>query len=93
MVCAAFDMPSTILFRGAGLHALSKYQDTSAMGVRNVGKLINALPTYEIERIFVCAEDLAASAYTENDLVIPVQPIDREAQGKLIAEHMVVFGD
>ena len=91
MVAQAFDMPTSLLFRGAGVNALRSGQQTSD-GQRSVEKLLAALPTYEIDRLYVCAASLTAHALAETQLSLATKVLQPAEVQQLIAEHTIVMG-
>ena len=91
MVAAVFDAPTAVLFRSDGIWNLLPGQDAEALGVRTVAKVLTALPTYEIETLYVCADALRQRGLTADALVPTVKPIEVEAQAALIAAHDVVI--
>ncbi|MDJ8954139.1 hypothetical protein PTM75_15270, partial [Clostridium perfringens] len=65
----------------------------SAVGTRTQGKVLAALPHYEISDIYVCAESLAMAGLNLEDLVLPATALSRAEQRELIAAHALVVND
>lgn len=59
LAAAAFDQPVDLLFMGDGVLQLCPGQDSSALGVKNIGKQLAAMSLYDIDRIYVDAEAAA----------------------------------
>lgn len=92
MVAAAFDFSTSVLFRGAGVAALSPDQNGSVLGTRTVGKVVGALASYEISNVYICNDGLQALGLAADDLVIDAQPLSTGEQAHLLARHAVVLG-
>lgn len=93
LVAAAFDQVVSVLFTGAGIWQLVADQDGSAVGTRTQGKVLSALPHYDICDLYVCAESLVAAGLGVEDLVLPVKPVTSAEQRALIAAHALVVND
>ena len=89
MVAAVFDFSVSVLFRDDGVWALLNDQDGSNIGRKTFEKLLQALPTYEIDHIYACAESLSKRGVKVGD---SVTPLTYAGQAKLIAEHEAVVG-
>jgi tRNA 2-thiouridine synthesizing protein C len=92
MIGAVFEFSVSLLFRDEGAWALLDHQDGSQIGRRTVGKLLKALPTYEVEDLYVCADSLDARGLSTDDLACAVEPLTLEQQADLIAEQDAVIG-
>jgi tRNA 2-thiouridine synthesizing protein C len=73
LTAAAFDQPLSLLFAGDGVLQLLPDQDSTALGVRNPGRLLASLPLYDIEHVFVDAE--AAARYRLDLEAAPVAAV------------------
>jgi len=93
LVAGVFEQRVSVLFRDDGVWQLVGGQAGEVLGTRTIGKVVQALPQYEIEDIYVCATSLAARGIALNDLVLPAQPLDVGAQQALIAGQQVVVND
>ena len=92
LAAAAFDRPISLLFAGDGVLQLLPDQDSEALGVKNLGRLLASLPLYGIEQVHVDAD--AADRYQLDLEAAPVsaQALDREAMSQLIRAHDHVLG-
>ena len=88
MVCAAFDMPTQLLFVGDGVFALLQEQVAEH---RSVAKMLRALPSYEIDQIFVCAESLQARGLTTDQISELAAVVTMEEQKSLLATADLVL--
>ncbi len=93
LVAGVFDQEVSVLFRGAGLYQLLKGQDGSAVGQRTLGKVLQALPEYELNRLYVCRDSMRGLGLGLADCCLPVEILDKDGQRELIAsQHAVVSG-
>ena len=91
LVGAVFDCEVSVLFRGDGIWALLKQQDAAGQAQRTVSKVLEALETYDIHQVYVCAAGLKTRGLRTDDLAIPAISLDHVAQGELIgAQHAVI---
>ena len=60
---------------------------------RTLGKVVKALPQYDVSALYVCAESLAARGLEAAELTVPVEPLDTDAQRALIADQDAVVTD
>ena len=93
LVAAAFDLKVTILLLDDAVFALLPDQEGSLIGRRTVGKLLLALPDYEINSVYACADSLSTRGMAANDTVIPVSVLTRGEQTDLISRHDIVWND
>ena len=89
---AVFDFQVSLLFRGEGVWGLVKDQDAAPLGRRTFGKVVSALPTYDVEQIFVCQDALNETGLKPAELSIPIRTIDAAAQAELIGNQDLVMG-
>jgi len=92
MVGAVFDMQVSILFRGEGVWALLEGQDATPLGQRTLSKVLSALPTYEVEHLYVCAQALAEHGIDPAQLCVAAEAVDLAEQQALIAAQHAVLG-
>lgn len=57
---AAFDQAVSVLFSGAGVLQLAPGADTLRVGRRDLRRMIDSMPLYDIEQVFVDADALAS---------------------------------
>ena len=91
MVAAVFDAPTSVLFRGDGVWGLLPNQNAAALGLRTVGKVLDALPTYEVEDLYVCSESLATRGLASSTLAHNPKPLTPAEQAELIGDHDAVI--
>lgn len=91
LTCSIFEMPVSLAFLGDGLFQLLKNHNTQQTGHKNIESMLSALPMYDIDQIYVCAEDLEANALSESELALPVQIISQSDLSKLLDSHDTVL--
>jgi tRNA 2-thiouridine synthesizing protein C len=91
MVAAVFDLQVSILFRDAGVLALIDEQEGQPIGVRTLSKVLTALPTYEIQSLYVCGPSIVRYKIEKLNS-IPAATIDHAEQAALISAQDVVIG-
>ena len=91
MVAAAFDGDVAILLRDDGVWGLQQHQFGEAIQQPTLAKALSGLPTYEIERLYVCAPSLQLRG-VEPDPTLGFEPIDYAGQQALISNSDVVIG-
>ena len=91
LVAAAFDQDVSVVFMDDGVCQLKKNQDTTDIGMKNFSKTYGALDDYDVEKIYVEKESLAARGLTADDLVIPVEVLAAEDLREVMAQQDVVI--
>ena len=90
MVAAAFDAKVAVLFRDEGVWNVQQGQAGAAIGQKTISNVLTALPAYEIEEVYVCADSLSGrDVQTEPSL--SVKPIHLSDQQALISACDVVI--
>jgi len=92
LVAAAFDQDVSVVFLDDGVWQLKKNQDTTGIGMKNFSKTYGALDDYDVEKIYVEKESLAARGLTADDLVIPVEVLAADDLREVMAQQDVVIG-
>lgn len=90
---ATFEQSVGLLFIGDGVFHLLPEQDSSAIGVRNIARLIASFPLYDLECLF--ADEAALTQYGLNRQELPqkLQQLDDNAMAELLKrfDHIVSF--
>jgi tRNA 2-thiouridine synthesizing protein C len=87
-----FDQKVAVLFSGNGVLQLMPEQMSEAIEVRNVGKLINSFPLYELDQVFVDASALSEFGLNERELAIAVRCVDTQAIHDLLDQYDHILG-
>ncbi|MDF1689095.1 MAG: sulfurtransferase complex subunit TusC [Cycloclasticus sp.] len=93
LMAAAFDQKVVLLFEGEGVNALVKNQCPEGVGLKNILPILNALPIYDINDVWVEKESMEVWGLVEEKLEISVKSISREVIKKQInaADHVFSF--
>lgn len=91
LIAATFDQDVSLVFIDDGVYELVKGQDTAAIGIKNHSKTYRALEGYDVEKLYVERESLAARGLTEDDLIVAVELLDSAEIAALMAEQDVVL--
>jgi tRNA 2-thiouridine synthesizing protein C len=91
LITAAFEQDVSIVFMDDGVYQLKKGMQTKAIETKNFSPTYRALEGYDIEKLYVERESLAARGLSEDDLLVDVTVLDREKLGHLMAEQDVVL--
>ena len=91
LIAAAFEQDVSVIFVDDGVFQLKKNQDTTEIGMKNFSPTFRALEGYDVEKIYVEKESLAARGLTEDDLVIDVEVMDSTQLGELMDAQDVVI--
>ena len=93
LAAAALEQPVSLLFMGDGVLQLIPGQQSEAIGVKNIGRLLASLPLYDIESVYIDAGAAARYQLDTSNLVLPVRPVDPAAIRVLInhCDHVIGF--
>ena len=92
LITAAFDQDVSLAFVDDGVYQLAKGQDTKAAGMKNFSPIYRALEGYDIEKLYVERESLAARGLSEADLLVEVQVLGTAEMAALMDEQDVLIG-
>lgn len=93
LVAGVFDQAVSVLFADDGVWQLLRDQDGDALEMRTVGRVATALPQYDVNDIYVCAESMRQRGLVPDDLVVPVTLLDSVGQQALLASQHAVIND
>ncbi len=91
LIAATFDQDVSLVFIDDGVYELAKGQDTKAIGIKNHSKTYRALDGYDVEKLYVDADSMAARGLTAADLLVPVEVLSTAEMADLMAEQDVVL--
>lgn len=91
LITAAFDQDVSLTFLDDGVYQLKKGQQTKGIETKNFSPTYRALEDYDIEKLYVEKEALAARGLTEEDLLVKVSVLSRAELGALADEQDVVL--
>ncbi len=93
LVAGVFEQQVSMLFKDEGVRQLLGVPDDDAPGAQGLSEAIRSLPEYGIENLFVCAESLASTGVTVDQLIIPAQPLSLDEQTALLEAQDMVLND
>jgi tRNA 2-thiouridine synthesizing protein C len=91
LITAAFDQDVSLVFIEDGVWQLKKGQQTKAIETKNFSPTYRALEGYDVEKLYVERESMAARGLTEDDLLVDVNVLSAAELGSLMAEQDVVL--
>ena len=91
LITAAFDQDVSLVFIDDGVYQLKKGQQTKGIETKNFSPTYRALEGYDVEKLYVERESLAARGLTEDDLIVDVNVLSAKELGGLMAEQDVVL--
>ncbi len=93
LVAGVFEQNVAVLFKDDGVWQLLDGQSGAAIERRTVGNVMQALPQYDVEQLFVCENSLNARGLRLEDLALAVRPLSLDGQRELIAQQDAVVND
>jgi len=91
LIAAAFEQDVSLAFMDDGVYELKKGHQTKGIGMKGFEKTYGALDDYDVNKLYVDEESLAARGLTADDLCVPVEIMSRAALGKLMEEQDVLL--
>jgi tRNA 2-thiouridine synthesizing protein C len=91
LITAAFEQDVSVVFVDDGVYQLKKGMQTKAIATKNFSPTYRALEDYDIDKLYVEAESLAARGLSTDDLVAPVKVVDSAALAELMEQQDVVL--
>jgi len=91
LITATFDQDVSLVFLDDGVYELLKGQNTKAIGIKNFSPTYRALDGYDVEKLYVERESLAARGLSEDQLLVDVEVLSSAEVGALMAEQDVVL--
>lgn len=91
LITATFDQDVSLVFMDDGVYELAKGQQTKGIGIKNFSPSYRALEGYDIEKLYVDQTSLTQRGLTEADLLVPVEVLDDQQMGELMAQQDVVL--
>ncbi|MRR51477.1 MAG: sulfurtransferase complex subunit TusC [Rhodocyclaceae bacterium] len=91
LIAAAFEQDVSLAFMDDGVYQLKKGHQTKGIGMKGFEKTYGALDDYDINKLYVDEESLAARGLTADDLCVPVEVMSRAELGKLMEAQDVLL--
>jgi tRNA 2-thiouridine synthesizing protein C len=91
LIGAAFEQDVSLAFLDDGVYQLAKGQDTKGLEVKNFSPTFRALEDYDVTKLYVEREALAARGLSEADLVVPVQVVSAGRMAEIMEAQDVIL--
>ncbi|OGB77078.1 MAG: sulfurtransferase TusC [Burkholderiales bacterium RIFOXYC12_FULL_60_6] len=91
LITATFDQDVSLVFIDDGVYELAKGQQTKGIGIKNFSPSYRALEGYYIEKLYVDQASLDQRGLTEADLLVPVEVLNDQQMGELMAQQDVIL--
>ena len=88
---ALFDQEVSLLLMDDGVFQLLPGQTPKAIDQKNLGAMLQSLPMYDIEKIYVSESALKARGLDISAAAVPVEVLDSQAIQALISSQDQVF--
>ena len=88
---AVFEQKINFIFMDDGVWQLKKGQAPSHIDAKDLSAAFTALPLYEVNDLYVNANDLQERGLSCEELVVPVHSVQANTIAELIRESDVVF--
>ena len=93
LTSATFDQTVGVLFMGHGVLQLLSEQNSDALGVRNIAKLIASFPLYDLNNTYIDQSALTQHGLQKDDLILQPELLSETAMRDLMRryDHIVGF--
>ena len=91
LITATFDQDVSLVFMDDGVYELAKGQQTKGIGIKNFSPSYRALEGYDIEKPYVDRDSLERRGLTVDDLLVPVEVLDKQGLGELMQQQDVIL--
>lgn len=91
LIAAAFEQDVSLAFLDDGVYQLKKGHQTKGVEMKAFEKTYGALEDYDVTKLYVDRESLAARGLTADDLCVPVDIMSRAELGKRMEEQDVLL--
>lgn len=93
LTTAAFDQPVSLLFMDDGVLQLRRGQDPQVLSLKDTAAIFSALEIYDVRELYVENESLNARGLIKEDLLLPVELLDRSEINALMLRYAVIVPD
>lgn len=91
LIAAAFEQDVSLAFMDDGVYQLKKGNQTKGIEMKNFQPTYRALDDYDVTKLYVDQESLAARGLSADDLSVPVEVMSRAELGKIMEEQDVLL--
>ncbi|GAA4903633.1 sulfurtransferase complex subunit TusC [Ferrimonas pelagia] len=78
LLAASYEVETAVFFIADGIYQLLKNQQPGVIDSKDHIATYRALPMYDVEQIYICAESMQQRDIELTDLIIPAQPLEPE---------------
>ena len=93
LTTAAFDQSVSLLFIDDGVLQLRRGQNPQVLSLKDTAAIFSALEIYDVRQLYVESESLSARGLVKEDLLLPVELLDRCEINGLMAQYAVIVPD
>jgi tRNA 2-thiouridine synthesizing protein C len=93
LATSAYEQDLSVVFIDDGVFQLTSGQNTDAIEQKNISRVLNAFPIYDITQLFVCASSLQARGIEHADIQDGITSLDHNALQQLCKQqdHLLSF--
>lgn len=91
LIAAAFEQEVALAFIDDGVYQLKAGMQTKGVEMKNFSPIYRALEDYDVDKLYVDADSLRERGLVAEDLIVPVQVLDRAALVALMEQQDVVL--
>ena len=91
LIGAAFEQDVSVAFLGDGVFQLAKGQNTKGVEMKNFSPTYRALEDYDVTKLYVEQEALAARGLSVDDLVVPVEAVSARRLTEIMEDQDVIL--
>jgi tRNA 2-thiouridine synthesizing protein C len=91
LITATFDQDVSLVFIDDGVYELVKGQQTKGIGIKNFSPSYRALDGYDVEKLYVDQESMDKRGLSVSDLLVPVEVLNAQEMGQLMAQQDVIL--
>ncbi len=90
LTAAAFEQSVGVLFIDDGVMLLTAKQNPEVIGCRDIAAILNSLPIYDVEDLYVEEESFGERGLQLDAVQIPVSNVSRSNLGPLLGSYDLV---
>jgi tRNA 2-thiouridine synthesizing protein C len=91
LIAAAFEQEVALAFLDDGVYQLKSGMQTKGVEMKNFSPIYRALEDYDVDKLYVDGDALRERGLGAEDLIVPVQVLDRAALAALMEQQDVVL--
>lgn len=91
LTTAAFDQAVAVLLLDDAVFQIKRGQRSDQVGMKDVAAIFSALNIYDVKHVYAEIESLQERGLKPDDLVLPIEAIDRKDIGALMKQYDLIF--